>query len=102
MGTNQWLKYKVEQLPVPEPDSDTEQQMEQLVDKVLNSKRQDSNAETLSYEAQIDALVFKLYGLSETDVLYVLDQNERLGNREREMIQNNFRNLERGNFVQWV
>lgn len=45
-----------------------------------------------------DALVFWAYGLSETDVLYVLDQFPAVGNREREMIQNNLRNLARGHF----
>ncbi len=98
MGTNQWLKYKIEQLPVPEPSAEVELQLTVLVDKVLTLKRQSPAVDTLAYEAQIDALVFRAYGLSETDVLYVLDQFPTVGSREREMIQNNFRNLARGNF----
>ncbi|TAE25416.1 MAG: hypothetical protein EAZ91_19100 [Cytophagales bacterium] len=99
MGTNRWKKYKIEQLPVPEPDAQTERQLEQLVDTVLALKKtQSMSADTLAYEAQIDALVFRAYGLTETEVLYVLDQFPTVGSREREQIRNNFRNLERGNF----
>lgn len=99
MGTNQWLKYKIEQLPVPEPDPNTEQQLEQLVNKILELKKEKTDANTQPYEAQIDALVFKLYGLSEPEMLYILDQDDRLSSREREMIQNHFRSLERGHFT---
>ena len=56
-------------------------------------------ADALAYEAQIDALVFRAYGLSETNMLYVLDQFPTVGSREREMIQNNFRSLARGHFA---
>ncbi len=98
MGTSQWLKYKIEQLPVPEPSGEVDAQLTALVDTVLTLKRQSPGADTLAYEAQIDALVFRAYGLSETDMLYVLDQFTTVGSREREMIQNNFRNLARGHF----
>lgn len=99
MGTNEWINNKVEQLPVPEPSTEVEAQLTALVDKVLALKRQSPSADTLGYEAQIDALVFRAYGLSETDMLYVLDQFPTVGSREREMIQNNFRNLARGHFT---
>ncbi|WP_375446926.1 Eco57I restriction-modification methylase domain-containing protein, partial [uncultured Fibrella sp.] len=104
MGTNEWINNKVEQLPVPEPSAEVEAQLTALVDTVLTLKRQSPTADTLAYEAQIDALVFRAYGLSETDMLYVLDQFPTVGSREREMIQNNFRNLagprsERGHFT---
>jgi len=103
MGTNRWKKYKIEQLPVPEPSAEVEAQLTALVDKVLALKKATRDdglvtVDTLPYEAQIDALVFRAYGLSETEVLYVLDQFPNVGSREREQIQNNFRNLERGNF----
>ena len=98
MGTTMWSKFKIEQLPVPEPSAEVEAQLTALVDKVLILKRQSPPVDTLAYEAQIDALVFRAYGLSETDVLYVLDQFPTVGSREREMIQNNFRNLVRGHF----
>lgn len=97
MGTNRWLKYKIEQLPVPVPTEETEAQLTVLVDKVLALKKA-ANADTLAYEAQIDALVFRAYGLTETEMLYVLDQFPTVGSREREQIRNNFRNLERGHF----
>lgn len=93
MGTNRWKKYKIEQLPVPEPSAEVAAQLTALVDTVLTLKRQSPGADTLAQEAQIDALVFRAYGLSETELLYVLDQFPAVGSREREMIQNNFRNL---------
>ncbi|RCR68449.1 Eco57I restriction-modification methylase domain-containing protein [Larkinella punicea] len=99
MVTTMWSKFKMEQLPVPEPDAETEQQLEKLVNTVLALKKANPSVDTLSYEAQIDALVFRAYGLSETDMLYVLDQFPSVSSREREMIQNNFRNLARGHFT---
>lgn len=98
MGTTRWFKYKIEQLPVPESSEEVRDQLTTLVNKVLALKKSNPVADTLAYEAQIDALVFRAYGLSETDVLYVLDQFPTVGSREREMIQNNFRNLARGHF----
>lgn len=103
MGTTMWSKFKIEQLPVPEPSAEMEAQLTSLVDKVLALKRQSpyagsGPADTLAYEAQIDALVFHLYGLSETDMLYVLDKTGKTEAIERERIQNNFRNVARGNF----
>ena len=99
MGTTLWAKFKIEQLPVPEPSAEVEAQLTTLVNMVLTMKRQLPTADTLAYEAQIDALVFRAYGLSETDMLYVLDQFPTVGSREREMIQNTFRNLARGHFT---
>ena len=43
------------------------EQIERLVDQILQLKKQDKNADTKALEAQIDKLVFELYGLSDEE-----------------------------------
>ena len=42
-----------------------------LVDKILAAKKADPQADTSAWEAEIDFLVYKLYGLSYDEVLVV-------------------------------
>ena len=63
VGTNRWLKYTIEQLPLV-PYSDNA--LSQLVVERLSPKIDiDKN------EKQIDALICKLYGLSEAEMLFI-------------------------------
>lgn len=71
MGTNRWLKYKVEQLPIAEPTEDEKAAIEKLVDEILQLKNLDPSSDTGVIEEQIDRLVYGLYGLSEQEIRVV-------------------------------
>lgn len=67
MGTNRWKKYKIELLPIKIPSESQEQEIEKLVDQILALKSQDPSADTTSLEAEIDRMVYDLYGLTEEE-----------------------------------
>ena len=48
-----------------------EMQIQELVDKIIGIKSQNPEADTTHLEAQIDLLVYKLYGLTHAEVLVV-------------------------------
>ena len=45
--------------------------IEKLVDRILSAKRRNPSADTSDLERQIDALVYKLYGLSKDEIAVV-------------------------------
>lgn len=59
----------VEQIPIPEIDEKDKTPFINLVDKILESKKQ--NKDTTSLEAEIDRMVYELYGLTEEEVRVV-------------------------------
>ena len=64
----------VEQIQIPETtpqNKNLAKQIENLVDQILQLKNQDKNADTKHLEAQIDELVFELYGLSDIDRAFI-------------------------------
>ena len=64
VGTNRWLKYTIEQLPlVPFTDDSLSQ---------LVIERLSPDAEINECERQIDALICELYGLSSTEVSFII------------------------------
>ena len=69
MGTNRWKKYKIEQLPVPVPAQEVENEIETLVNQVLTLKKE--NQSTLHLEAEIDRLVYALYELTEAEIAII-------------------------------
>jgi hypothetical protein len=71
MGTNRWKKYKIELLPIKVPSEQEHQKIEKLVDKILLAKRSDPAADTSALEAEIDRLVYELYGLTEEEIRIV-------------------------------
>ncbi len=68
-----------------------------LVDKILAAKGKDPLADTSKWEAEIDARVFHLYGLTEEEMLTVLNSFPKMSIVEKTQIQNFYRDLERGN-----
>jgi adenine-specific DNA-methyltransferase len=64
MGTNRWLKYKIEQLPIKEISETEQQPFIHLVEKIFSLKKENPQADTQIFEDEIDELVFELYGLS--------------------------------------
>ncbi len=59
------------QLPIKTCSVDQQQPIIDLVDKILAAKKADPRADTSAWEAEIDFLVYKLYGLSYDEVLVV-------------------------------
>ena len=59
------------QLPIKTCSFDQQQPIIALVDKILAAKKADPQADTGAWEAEIDFLVYKLYGLSYDEVLVV-------------------------------
>jgi hypothetical protein len=67
MGTNRWLKYKIEQLPIKDITEKQQTSFVNLVDQILAAKKQDPNTDTGALENKIDKLVYQLYGLTEEE-----------------------------------
>jgi type II restriction/modification system DNA methylase subunit YeeA len=74
MGTNRWLKYKIEQLPIKNIPEKQQRPFIIVVDQILATKKQDSNADTRALEKEIDKLVYELYGLTEEEIAIVEGQ----------------------------
>ena len=51
-------------LPIPTTESDQQQSVITLVDKILAAQKQDPQADTSDLEKKIDLLVYHLYGLT--------------------------------------
>ncbi|MBK9248116.1 MAG: hypothetical protein IPM69_08405 [Ignavibacteria bacterium] len=69
MGTNRWLKYKIEQLPIKDIPESAQQPFITLVDQILAAKQ--AGEDTGALERRIDELVYELYGLTEEEIAVV-------------------------------
>ncbi|MBE3115686.1 Eco57I restriction-modification methylase domain-containing protein, partial [Candidatus Bathyarchaeota archaeon] len=58
-------------LPIPKIDFSTQSPIIQLVERILTVKRDDPVAETSTIEAEIDRMVYQLYGLTEEEISIV-------------------------------
>ena len=68
MGLLQWKKYAVEHLPIPRISAPEQNTFICLVDRILEAKMGDPNADVAATEAEIDSRVHQLYGLTETEI----------------------------------
>ncbi len=71
MGVTQWKKFAVERLPIPKITVAEQRPFVRLVDRILRAKAADPAADTGEWEAEIDRLVYALYGLSDEEVAAV-------------------------------
>jgi adenine-specific DNA-methyltransferase len=71
MGTNRWLKYKVEQLPIRPLSENLQIPFISIINQILALKKEDSKADTSELEAEIDRMVYELYELTEEEILIV-------------------------------
>ncbi len=62
---------KLREFPVPIGNGADQEEISALVEKVLLSKRQDPMADTTALEAQINKLVYTLYGLTDEEIKIV-------------------------------
>jgi hypothetical protein len=58
-------------LPIPNISLDSQKPFEKLVDRILAAKRANPQADTSTWEGEIDQLVYQLYGLTEDEVKIV-------------------------------
>lgn len=61
----------VRQIPIPKIAKEEQRNFILLVDQILAAKKSDSNADTTILEAEIDRLVYQLYGLTESEIKIV-------------------------------
>ena len=64
MGTLRWKKVYVETIPVPRIDKDKQRPFVALVDRIIEAKAADGDADTSMWERAIDRLVCDLYSLT--------------------------------------
>ncbi len=63
--------YLYEQLPIPMATTEQQEPIIDLVDRILNAKKENPSADTSALEQLIDLLVYHLYGLTYDEVLIV-------------------------------
>ena len=71
MGTFRWKKVYVERIPIPKASEEEQLPIIALVDRILDAKAADANADTSAEERAIDRLVYALYGLADDEVAAV-------------------------------
>jgi hypothetical protein len=57
--------------PIPPATAEQQTSFVKLVDRILAAKRADPQADTSALEAEIDQLVYALYGLTEEEIKIV-------------------------------
>ncbi len=60
--------YELEQLPIPQIPETDRKQLDCLATSILAAKAADQSADTTALEAKIDALVYRLYGLTGEEI----------------------------------
>ena len=59
---------QIKLLPIPIPDKQSEMRIIELVNKILSAKEAERTSNTLAIEAEIDEVVYELYGLNEEEI----------------------------------
>ncbi|MBK8626478.1 MAG: Eco57I restriction-modification methylase domain-containing protein [Saprospiraceae bacterium] len=89
-------KATIDELPLINPNQITSNYIEKLVSKIIELKKEKLSSSI--YENKIDALVFHLYGLTEQEMLQVLDTFKDLSIKDRNQIQNEYWNIGNNKF----
>ncbi len=71
MGLTQWDKFVVEIIPIPRITAAEQRPFIRLVERILSAKDADPDADTSEQEAEIDRLVYTLYGLTAEEIAAV-------------------------------
>lgn len=59
---------QLETIPIPSSTKEQQKQIVDLVDTILAAKKADSKADTTAQEAEIDSMVYELYGLTDEEI----------------------------------
>jgi hypothetical protein len=68
MGLMQWQGVTVQRIPIPRISTASQSPFIRLVDRILEAKSANPKADTEKEEAEIDRLVYDLYGLTEDEI----------------------------------
>ena len=68
MGTSRWINNYVKEFPIPVIASEQQSPIIHLVSSILTAKTADPWADTGGKEAEIDRLVYALYGLTREEI----------------------------------
>ena len=71
LGVVQWKKFAVERLPIPKISAARQKPFIELTDRILQAKATNPAADTSALEADIDHLVYQLYGLTTEEIAVV-------------------------------
>lgn len=71
MGVVRWKKFTVERIPIPRISASESQSFIKLLDRILQAKAANPSADTSALEAEIDRLVYQLYGLTDEEIAVV-------------------------------
>ena len=63
--------YEIDNIPITVPDVASRDKLGRLASQILASKQRDPDANTASYECEIDRLVYGLYGLTGAEIIIV-------------------------------
>lgn len=56
------------EIPIKKASSDIQNSIVKIVDEIMNLKKSNPNHDISSLERQIDAIVYKLYSLTDTEI----------------------------------
>ena len=79
MGTLRWKKVYVERLPIPKISAAKQQPFIKLMDQILQAKAINPATDTSVLEAEIDQLIYQLYGLTDQEIATVQGSPLSLG-----------------------
>ena len=79
---------EIRKIPFPSIAKEEQEKLIDLVDRILNAKRNNPNVDTSSLEQQIDHIVYHLYGLTYDEVL-IVDPETPITREEYETYQGN-------------
>ena len=71
-----WLAQNIVNLPIVDAEEFQKQDIIKIVDQILSFKKSSCVADTSSLEAEIDQLVYQLYGLTDDEIAIVEGKNE--------------------------
>ena len=75
MGILRWKKVYVETIPIPKISTTEQRPFINLVDNILKAKATNPKADTTEQEAEIDRLVYGLYGLINEEIKVIQGNN---------------------------
>ena len=76
---------EIRKIPFPSIAKEDQEKLIDIVDRILNTKRDNPNADTSSLEQQIDYIVYHLYGLTYDEVL-IVDPETPIAREEYEKV----------------
>ena len=78
MGVTRWIRSSVEVIPIPGIPAEKQRPFIRLVERILQAKADDPAVDTGEQEAEIDRLVYQLYGLTERERAAVEQQKSEI------------------------